>query len=1028
MSQFRMTRCLAVAAVLATFVLTGRLTARGDDRGSPALPPAASIEIDFARDVQPILAAHCHRCHGPRLQKSDYRLDTRNRALAGGSLGGAIVPGSSAASRLIHYVARTDWEIRMPPSGSALTSEQVGILRAWIDQGVPWAASPEEGAPAETPHWALAPLRRPPVPDVRGAEWVRTPIDAFVLARLEEKGLEPAPRADRPTLIRRLSFDLTGLPPRPEDVEEFVRDDSPGAWDKLVDRLLSSPEYGERWARHWMDVVHYAETHGHDEDAIRPHAWPYRDYLIRAFNEDRPYARFVEEQVAGDAVYPADPQATVATAFLAVGPWDESSQMGIQDGTIDKAVARYLDRDDMLATAMSTFTSSTVHCARCHDHKFDPISQEDYYSLQAVFAGVDRADRPYDIDPAVHAARRALLLEQAELSRPEVSRDVLLAPDVQSLVQDWERELSARDEAWTVLEPESWSSIGGSEATRLGDGSLLYSGERPERDTYTIIARTSLEGIRAVRLEVFDHETLPARGPGRADNGNLHLSEFRLSVAPLAGSAPASSVRLVRPRSDFDQSGWTVAMGIDGKPESAWGIHPRQGESHVAVFECEEPVGFAGGTALTFVLEQRHGGGHLIGRPRLSVTVLQTLQTGQSAGRAADELAPLPGEITTLLAVSPGERTDAQRSDLALFFLRRRNAEKLAALPEPRLVYAAASYFAPQGNFKPAITPRPVSVLRRGSIHEPLRAAEPGALSCVEGLEARFPIADPRDEASRRAALARWISDARNVLTWRSIANRVWHYHFGRGIAATPNDFGRMGEAPSHPELLDWLAAGLLQHGGSLKWLHREILTSSTYAQSCRHDPEFARVDAENRYLWRMNRGRLDAESLRDAVLAASGKLDRTMGGPSVKQFLLSPGVHITPNVNYLDFDPDDAANFRRGVYRFVFRTLPDPFMEVFDCPDASQLTPRRSDSVTAQQSLALLNSGFVVRQSAHLARRLEQLEGEPSGRIELLYRLLFSRPPSAEELRLVSAYAEEHGLENACRILLNTNEFLFVN
>jgi hypothetical protein len=344
------------------------------------------------------------------------------------------------------------------------------------------------------------------------------------------------------------------------------------------------------------------------------------------------------------------------------------------------------------------------------------------------------------------------------------------------------------------------------------------------------------------------------------------------------------------------------------------------------------------------------------------------------------------------------------------------------------MVYAAANDFAPDGNFKPANGCRPVQVLRRGDIGAPLADAAPGALSCVAGLESRFVVADANDEGARRAALAKWVSDPGNVLTWRSIVNRVWQSHFGRGIVDTPNDFGRMGGTPSHPELLDWLAGWFLGHGGSLKQLHRLIVTSSAYTQSTAHDPEFAKVDADNRLLWRMNRTRLDAESIRDALLQMSGKLDLTMGGPSVKQFIESPGIHVTPNVDYLNFDVDDPAFHRRSVYRFVFRTLPDPFMETLDCPDASQLTPSRTVSVTALQALSMMNDAFLVRYSEHLAEKLANGEGDPVAQVDKLYALLLSRPPTAGERRLVTEYAAKHGLANACRLLLNSNEFMFVN
>ncbi len=632
-----------------------------------------------------------------------------------------------------------------------------------------------------TRHWAYQPLRDPPIPAVKDRNWIKTPIDAFVLAKLEEKGLTPSPPADRRTLLRRLSFDLLGLPPTPAEMDAFLADRSPDAYEKVVDRLLASPHYGERWARHWMDVIHFAETHGHDQDVPRDHAWPYRDYLIRSFNDDKPYSRFIEEQLAGDVLWPDDPQALIATGFIAAGPWDESSLRDIREDSIDRKIGQYLDRDDMVTTTMSTFVSATVHCARCHNHKFDPISQKDYYGLQAVFAGVDRADRPFDADPQIARTRRLL---------------------------------------------------------------------------------------------------------------------------------------------------------------------------------------------------------------RQRMMVVQIGRTG--------------------------------------FGLRSAVGAQLAALPPRQLVYAGTSDFEPQGSFKPASSCRPVHVLRRGNIKNPGDAAPPGALSCLPELDGHLRPTRP-DEGSRRAALAKWLSDSRNVLTWRSIVNRVWHYHFGRGIVATPSDFGRMGATPTHPELLDWLALHFRDGGGSLKKLHRLIVTSAVYRQSSRHRADCARVDADNHFLWRMNCSRLDAESVRDAVLRVTGKLNPAMGGPSIKQFQQSPGIHRTPKVDYQAFDVDSPGSYRRSVYRFLFRTLPDPFMDTLDCPDGSQFTPVRGSSVTALQALAMLNDRFMVRQSEHFAARVSKAGVDVGKQIERAYLLALGRPPSSAETTRLMAYAKKHGMANVCRLILNSNEFMFI-
>ncbi|HZN66248.1 MAG TPA: DUF1549 and DUF1553 domain-containing protein [Tepidisphaeraceae bacterium] len=593
-------------------------------------------------------------------------------------------------------------------------------------------------ARAEVPDdWAFRPATRPAVPDVGSDPWVRNEVDAFVLAKLREKGLSPSPQADRRTLIRRLWFDLLGLPPTPADVKSFVEDASPDAYEKFVDRLLASPHYGERWGRHWLDVVHYGETHGYDKDKPRPNAWPYRDYVIRSFNQDKPYSRFVQEQLAGDVLFPDTPDGVIATGFIAAGPWDFVGHTELREGTADKEITRSLDRDDMLMTAASTFLSLTVHCARCHDHKFDPVSQEDYFRLQAVFAGVDRGDRTY------------------------------------------------------------------------------------------------------------------------------------------------------------------------------------------------------------------------------------------------------------------------------------------AKEPTHQLVYAA----------KPLPKPRPIHFLYRGDVKQPKHVVPPGTVEALAAKgQATFNLSDPEQEGQRRAAFAKWVTDPSNLLARRSIVNRVWHYHFGRGIVDTPNDFGKMGSRPTHPELLDWLAYRFLDTGESIKSLHRLILTSSTYRQSSAPNAQKEKLDADNRYLWRMNRTRLDAESLRDAILCVSGKLDTATGGPGVQQFAFKDDH--SPVYDYARFDVDSPGANRRSVYRFIVRSVPDPFMDTLDCPDASLLTPRRNTTLTALQALSLLNNPFVVRHSEHFANRVAAACGDADGgaKVAAAFELATGRAPTKDELIVLADYASKHGLANACRLLLNSNEFVFVD
>jgi len=951
--------------------------------GSWAADPRTNA---FAETVAPIFAKHCYTCHSEKKQKAGLRLDKRPDAL----LAKLIVPGKSGESRLFQLVSGKLADERMPPDGPMLSVKEIETLRLWIDQGANWPAS-------EAEHWSLKKLTAPTVP----ISDVRNPVDAFIRTKLREKGLSHSAPADRRTLIRRLTFNLHGLPPTPAEVESFVLDDSPLAYEQLVERLLASPRYGERWARHWMDIAHFAETHGHDQDVIRENAWPYRDYLIRAFNADLPYARFVQDQVAGDVLNAGDASAIAALGFLAAGPWDESSQSSIRDDTIDKKQAQYIDRDDMITTVFTAIASTSIHCARCHDHKFDPISQKEYYGLQAVFAGVERANRSYEADPALAKIRGELQARKAEILAGKFDLNTERAK-----VVAWEKDIAERLTRWKTLSVSAAAKE--SKVEPQADGSVRFAGTRPDKDVYTFTATTD-RVVTAIRLEVLADPSLPMKGPGRQDNGNLHLSEIRIKLAD------GKIVPIVSAVADFNQAGWDITRAIDGNPATAWGIHPAVGKSHEAVFILKEPI--AANSRLNIELDQLHGAGHLIGRARLS---------GTSDPPPTASSSPLPAEIMKILAIAVDKRTEGQRKDLTRHFLILQLEARLAAMPKPQMVYAAASDFATIGSFQAPKGPRPVHMLVRGDITKPGASANPGTIACVQGPEP-LSIANPADEGQRRAAIARWLTDRENGLVWRSIVNRVWHHHFGRGIVNTPNDFGRMGATPTHPELLDWLAVWFRDRGGSLKDIHRLIVSSETYRQASTHNADYAKVDSDNAYLWRMNRTRLDAESVRDAVLSASGKLDSTMHGPSARHFALSPGIHVTPKVEYEKFDVDSPASHRRSVYRFVFRTLPDPFYEALDCPDASQFTPVRASSVTALQALAMMNDRFTVRYAEHFAKRVEAVSQDRSRQIGFAHEEALGRPPTVAETKRLADFAERHGLANACRLLFNCNEFLFV-
>lgn len=975
---------------------------------------SAESPAQLETSAQTILSRRCLACHNQETASGDFILGAQPADSPSAKRARQIIaPGSPTSSELWRRINSTDPETRMPPKGEPLSAAERAAIERWIKQGAPWVG-----------HWAYQPLQKTTPPGNSATTAPRGPVDLFVTERQQAAQVMPSPAAPLATLARRVSFDLVGLPPTWDELVELEAEAASGAidvHDRYVDRLLARPQFGERAARRWLDLVHFAETHGHDQDRPRPNSWPYRDYLIRAFNEDRAYGQFIRQQVAGDVLEPTNPQAIVATGFLAAGPWDESSLRDIREDSIDREIGRYLDRDDIVTTVLTTFSSTTVHCARCHDHKFDPISQRDYYNLQAVFAATDKAERVYDADPVVAERREQLNRQLAQLPAQIAASDPsLLTPEVTAEVAQWEREVAHAARQWHVVEAVEVRADHGSQLTKQPDGSLLASGNRPEKEVYRIVVDAKLAEVTGLRLEVLADPSLPKQGPGRQDNGNLHLNELRVVAAPLDQPQESRAVVLRNPQADFNQAGWSIEMALDNNPATAWGIFPEVGKSHQAVFELAELPASKNGWRLTIELHQVHGGGHLIGRPRIAVT---------SAARPLKlDAHTLPANVAALLAIPADQRDRRQQAELAGHLLRERWQTQLGQLPPQQVVYAGTSIFKADGSFRPAGAPRVVKVLHRGDIKQEREEATAGTLRCVSGMASEFSLGAGVSEGARRAALAEWLSDARNSLTWRSIANRLWQDHFGRGIVDTPSDFGAMGGRPTHPELLDWLAVTLLEEQQSLKALRRRLVTSTTYRQASDHRAEMAERDGDNRLLWRMPRTRLDAESVHDSVALIAGSLDLRMGGPSVKQFIQVNGPHVTPLVDYQNFSVDDPANYRRSVYRFIFRTVPDPFMESLDCPDASQWTPLRNVSVTALQALAMLNDKFTVRQSELIARRAELSAEDPRGRVRQLMRLILAREPTDSELAALERYTAQHGLANTARWLLNTNEFMFVD
>ena len=968
----------------------------------------------FREKIVPLLETHCLECHshGPGQMENGLTLDSRTGWEEGGDSGPAVVPGDTDASLLIQAIRYDDTELQMPPD-EKLTDTEVALFEEWVQRGAPDSREVSITKPVTNDWWSLQPIARPEIPQATTQQHQQHPIDAFIDATLADRNILAVPQADRRTLIRRLYIDLHGLPPTPEDVQEFVDDPDTQAYEKLVDHLLKSPRYGERGARHWLDSIHFADSHGCEHDVKRPNAWRFRDYVIGRLNDDVPWARFVREQLAADVFYPEQPELTPALGFIAAGPL-ELSRAKTAPITFD-----YLDRDDMVTQTMSAFVSTTANCARCHAHKFDPITQEDYYALQAVFAGVGKGDIDYDATRAEQKTRQHWESLLAAAKAQDAS--ILDTTNADSIVATWEATRAKSPVRWASLEPDVFLSAEKATLIRQDDDSFLATGGQLKTDTYTISSPLTISRLTAIRLDVLKDSRLPKNGPGRQDNGNLHLTEVVIQLFQPEAAEPVE-LQVTMASADWSQDGWTIGHAIDGDSKTAWGIFPQVGESHHAVFELQQSVEIKKGARIAVMLKQLYGAAHLIGRFRLSVT------------DAPAELArAVPSAVSTVLSVPVNERTHAQKITITSLVLQQHALSQLSQLPPRETVYAVSSSWNRSSKLPAPALPKVVHLLSRGDINKPIREVHPGALTAINCLPARFALEDSSQEAQRRAALADWIASKDNPLTWRSVVNRVWQHHFAAGLCSTPNDFGRMGSQPSHPELLDWLAVWFRDDaGGSLKQLHRLILTSHAWKRGSQvpindHTAALA-LDAENTLLWRMSRTRLDAESFRDSVLQISNQLDSTMGGPGVEHFVTHKGNQFTPRLEYGEFDWNSRAARRRSIYRVVWREIPDPFMEALDFPDLGLLVPKRRFSVSALQSLALYNNEFVLHGSEWLATRLQQEETSNAERVRRAVALVWLREPSHTEHQQFLEHLESHGLAALCRVLFNSNQFLFVD
>jgi hypothetical protein len=991
----------------------------------------------FTKHVRDVLVARCVKCHGGEKVRSGLDLTTREGLLKGGDNGPVVVPFSARNSRLYQLAAHLE-KPHMPPKADRLGDEELRHVQAWIDLGAPYdkplvdrkvaAKKPMIVTDEDRQFWSFRPLVRSPLPMVKNTAWCKVPMDRFVLAALEAKGLHPNREADKRTLIRRASFDLLGLPPAVEDVQRFLEDASSDAYEHMIDRLLASEHFGERWARHWLDLARFAESHGFEHDYDRPTAYFYRDFVIKALNQDLPYTTFARWQLAGDEIAPDDPLALMATGFLGAGV--HSTQ--ITANQVEKE--RYDELDDMLRTTGTAFLGLTIGCARCHDHKYDPIPTRDYYRLLSTFTTTVRTEVEIDLDPAAAAvARGSFEAEQAVKDRAlrdyeERELDGKLAAWLAS------KKKQSGPPRWEVLDLVKYESAGGATLTRQPDGSLLATGKSPANDRYVFIAHTRAQGITAVRLEAMSHPSLVRGGPGRASNGNFALSDLKVTAAPLDGSAPARPVKLVSAKATFEQNGLPVRAAIDNDRNSAWAVDPQFGKDHAAVFETDSAVGFPGGTILTFTMEFNNNVHHSIGRPRLAVTTAP-----RPVGLDGEALLP---EVQAVLKVidTGGTPTPAQQVTLLQWYrgidpgwlkLNRDAAEHRAkgpAVAKSKVLICSEGLPALRLHTQGGDFLEQTHFLRRGDPNQKESVATQSFLQVLmtsPDREKHWQSPPPTGSrfSFRRRALADWITDVDSGagrLLARVIVNRLWQHHFGRGIVGTPSDFGMQGERPTHPELLDWLATELIANGWHLKPIHKLILMSAAYRQDSRYDKERAAIDVENRLLWRWSPRRLEAEAVRDAILAVSGELDPRPFGPGT-------------------LDPNHK---RRSIYFFVKRSQMPLSMVLFDAPDTLQGTERRATTTIAPQALLLMNNPMVRGCAEALARRVAAPGRSSEDAVRAAYLRALARPPSAKELAGGLEFVAEQGrsyqadhkanaehlaLADFCQVLLELNEFVYL-
>ncbi|HWE03644.1 MAG TPA: PSD1 and planctomycete cytochrome C domain-containing protein [Tepidisphaeraceae bacterium] len=1003
----------------------------------------------FEAKIRPVFVNHCYKCHSAQAKKlkGGLLLDTREGLIKGGENGLVVTPGKPDESKIIRAVRYTDDDLKMPPKDQ-LSAAVVADLEKWVAMGAPdprgavaadGAAvppAPVVAAPAKRhidldagrKYWAFQPLDKKQPPEVKAGDRVRTPIDRYVFAKLEKTGLAANGAASRGVLIRRAYTDLIGLPPTPAQVDAFVNDPSPQAWEHVVDTLLASDHYGERWGRHWLDIVRFAESNGYEFDADRRGAFEYRDFVIRAFNGDMPYDQFIRWQIAGDKLLPGNYEAGSATGFLVAGP---------SPGQITAKTAeplRYDQLDDMISTLSSSMLALTVGCCRCHDHKFDPLPQRDYYRLISCFADTDAAELKLDPKPQLYQVAEAKW--KTEHAPIAADWEKFMREKLPDRVGQWTREGFGVDPApWRVLEFDRADVVVGGtpdmeKLKRLDDGSVLLENRARRNQTFTLVARTHTRRIEALRIEALADKLLPKSGPGIGPKGEFLLTRFDLRAVPLNGKGKPVDVKLKSVHATARTRGKKLNIGLDKNPGNGW-APGESGKDETAVFEFDKPIDFDGGAELTLSL--KFDSGIPFARPRVAIAA-----EGADMALEGESQPQAKAELAAILEESNDQVTTKNQAEIARW-MRRIDAPTADAFA-PVVNHLEKE---PKEQFKNVFAAgvrggRPVYFLGRGETNKKNGIAPPGFVEVlmtapeqderwtVRGEQTASAVRKPTGKPTTqpvepRVAMAQWITDSdtgAGQLLARVIVNRLWMHHMGRGIVATPNDFGVQGDPPTHPELLDFLARELISNGWHLKPLQKLIMTSAVYMENGDATAASLAIDPENKFFWRHPSQRMEAEAVRDSLLAVSGALQDTMYGPGVL----------------------DEASGRRSVYLTVKRSKPVLFMKVFDAPEAMQSIGERQVTTVATQALTLMNSPFVRRRAEELA-----LRARPKGDVDLdvaiarAYRLAICRAPSAEETTRMHDFIErqaktyaKNGADVAftdfCQALLCSDEFVYVD